>query len=193
MSHQVVGYVRISSQGQNVARQLAGVEVDRIFTDIMTGSIKSRPQLDECIKYVREGDTLIVDSIDRLARNLRHLQEIVDELLQKKVKVKFLKENLLFSAEQDSMSMLTLQMMGAFAEFERSMIRSRQKEGFDAARKAGKHVGRPPKLNGTHKKRAKELKASGMSIRKIATTMDICRMSVYKLLGIYPEGKANVD
>lgn len=187
MKHQVVGYVRVSSQGQNTARQLVGIEVDRIFTDIMTGSIKSRPQLDECLKYVRHGDTLVVDSIDRLARNLRNLQEILDEMLQKGVAVRFVKENLLFTSKDDAMATLMLQMMGAFAEFERNMIRSRQKEGIELALRDGKRMGRPPVLNGKHKKQAKELKEQGMSIRKIAMTMNVCRASIYKLLDIAPK------
>lgn len=184
MKHQVVGYIRVSSQGQNTARQLVGVEVDRTFTDIMTGSIKSRPQLDECLKYVREGDTLVVDSIDRLARNLRDLQSILDEMLQKGVCVRFIKENLIFTSKQDALATLMLQMMGAFAEFERTMIRSRQKEGLELAMRDGKKMGRPPVLNGKHKKQAQELKDKGLSIRKIAITMNISRGSVYKLLGM---------
>jgi DNA invertase Pin-like site-specific DNA recombinase len=184
MKHQVVGYIRVSSQGQNTARQLVGIEVDRKFTDIMTGSIKTRPQLEECLKYVRQGDTLVVDSIDRLARNLRNLQEIIDEMREKGVSVRFIKENLLFTSNSDGMSTLMLQMMGAFAEFERTMIRSRQREGIDLALSEGKKMGRPPVLNGKHKKQAKDLREQGMSIRKIAMTMDICRASVYKLLDL---------
>lgn len=187
MIHQVVGYIRVSSQGQNTARQLVGIEVDRIFTDIMTGSIKSRPQLDECLKYVRQGDTLVVDSIDRLARNLRHLQEILDQMHEKGVSVRFIKENLLFTSNSDGISTLMLQMMGAFAEFERTMIRSRQKEGIELALREGKKMGRPPILNGKHKKQAKELHSQGMSIRKIAMTMGVCRASIYKLLDMAPK------
>ena len=182
MTNQVIGYIRISSQGQNTARQLIGIEVDRIFTDIMTGSIKSRPQLEGCLKYVREGDTLIVDSIDRLARNLRDLQEIIDEMIKKGVTVKFIKENLSFTSKEDAISTLMLQMMGSFAEFERTMIKSRQREGIDAAKKAGKHLGRPPKLNEALKKQAIDLKRSNMSIRGIAKKMNLSRASVYKLL-----------
>lgn len=75
MSHQLIGYVRASSQGQNTARQLVDIKLDRKFTDIMTGNTKDRAELKSCLEYVRDGDTLIVDSIDRLARCLIHLQE----------------------------------------------------------------------------------------------------------------------
>ena len=184
MIHQIVGYIRVSSQSQNTVRQLVGIDLDRTFTDFMAGSIKNRPQLEECIKYVREGDTLVVDSIDRLARNLRNLQEILDELLSKGVSVRFVKENLLFTSKKDPMATLMLQMMGAFAEFERKMIRSRQKEGIELALRDGKKLGRPPMLNGKHTKQAKELKEQGVSIRQIAKQMSISRGSVYKLLGL---------
>lgn len=187
MKHQVVGYIRVSSQGQNTARQLVGIEVDRTFTDIMTGSIKSRPQLDECLKYVREGDTLVVDSIDRLARNLLDLQKIVSSFIEKGVNIRFIKENISFSQSHDPMASLTLHIMGAFAEFERTMIRARQREGIDLAKQAGKKMGRPPVLNGKHKKQAKDLKEQGFSIRKIAMTMGVCRASIYKLLDLVPK------
>lgn len=184
MKHQVVGYIRISSQGQNVARQLVGVKVDRMFTDIMTGSIKTRPELEECLSYVREGDTLVVDSIDRLARNLLDLQKIISAFVEKGVTVKFLKENIHFASTQDPVANLTLHLMGAFAEFERNMIRARQKEGIDAARKAGIHLGRPAMLTESDKAKAQKLKNEGYNITQIAGLMRISRGSVYKMLGL---------
>lgn len=182
VTSQVVGYIRVSSQGQNTARQLAGLKLDKEFVDIMSGSTKEREKLLECIEYVREGDTLVVESIDRLARNLRDLQEIIHTLIQKKVSIKFVKENLTFTGNQDAMANLMLQMMGAFAEFERTMIRSRQRDGIDAAKKAGKHLGRPPTITPKLAKEAKELKSSGTSIRQIAFKMNLSRATVYKML-----------
>lgn len=182
MSHQVVGYVRVSSQGQNTARQLQGINLDKEFVDKVTGSNMDREKLRECMAYVREGDTLVVDSIDRLARNLRDLQEIVEILIQKGVSVKFIKENLTFNAKKDPMATLTLQMMGAFAEFERSMIRSRQREGIDAAKKAGIHVGRPKKVTKKILEKALKLKAEGKSISFIAKEFGLARATINKLL-----------
>ena len=182
MSHQLVGYIRVSSQGQNTARQLANIKLDKEFVDIMSGSIKQRDKLIECIDYVREGDTLIVESIDRLARNLRDLQDILSELFKKGVSVKFVKENLTFTGKDDPMSNLMLHMMGAFAEFERTMIRSRQRDGIDAAKKAGKHLGRPPTITPQLSKEAKELKESGVSIRQIAFRLKLSRATIYKML-----------
>ena len=182
MSHQIVGYIRVSSQGQNTARQLAGITLDKEFVDMVTGSNKDRDGLKECMAYVREGDQLLVDSIDRLARNLQDLQEIVDNLIKKGVSVKFIKENLTFNAHKDPMATLTLQIMGAFAEFERTMIRSRQREGIDAAKKAGKHLGRPPMVDSKFIKAAKEKRDAKQSIRSIAKDMNVSRATIYKAL-----------
>lgn len=182
MSHQVVGYIRVSSQGQNTARQLAGIKLDKEFVDIMSGSTKEREKLLECMDYVREGDTLVVESIDRLARNLRDLQDILHSLFKKGVSVRFIKENLTFTGKDDPMANLMLQMMGAFAEFERTMIRSRQKDGIEAAKKAGKHLGRPPKTDKKLADEAKKLKEQGTSIRQISFKLNLSRPSIYKML-----------
>ena len=182
MSHQIVGYVRVSSQGQNTARQLQGIELDMEFIDKVTGSNLDREKLKECISYVRNGDTLIIDSIDRLARNLRDLQEILQILTKKRVIVKFVKENLTFTGNDDAMSTLMLQMMGAFAEFERNIIKSRQRDGIDAAKKAGKHLGRPNKIDNKFIKIVKEKKEHCQSIRSIAKEMNVSRATIYKAL-----------
>jgi DNA invertase Pin-like site-specific DNA recombinase len=183
MNHQVVGYIRVSSQGQNTARQLSGVKLDKEFVDIMSGSTKNREKLIECIEYVRDGDTLVVESIDRLARNLRDLQEIIDSLIEKGVSVKFVKENLTFTAEKDPLSNLMLHMMGAFAEFERTMIKSRQKDGIAAARLAGRHLGRPSKITKAMRNDAvKMITTQNISIRKTAQSLGLSRASVYKIL-----------
>ena len=182
MSHQVVGYVRVSSVGQNVARQLVDIKLDKEFVDTITGSTMDRKNLIACMEYVREGDTLVVDSIDRLARNLLDLQEIINSLIKKGVSVKFIKENLTFNSSKDPIANLTLQIMGAFAEFERNMIRSRQREGIDAAKKAGKHLGRPHKIDNKFRKVVKEKRESLQSIRSIAKEMNVSRATIYKAL-----------
>jgi len=181
MSHQVVGYIRVSSTGQNIARQLVDIQLDKEFVDTITGSTMERKNLIACMEYVREGDTLVVDSIDRLARNLLDLQEIINSLIKKGVSVKFIKENLTFNSSKDPMANLTLQIMGAFAEFERNMIRSRQREGIDAAKKAGKHLGRPHKIDNKFRKVVKEKLESCQSIRSIAKDMNVSRATIYKV------------
>lgn len=184
MTHQAVGYIRISSADQNIARQLADIKLDKQFVDIISGSVKERTNLNACINYVRAGDMLYVDSIDRLARNLRDLQEILDSLINKGVTVQFVKENLKFTSTNDPMANLTLHIMGAFAEFERNMIRTRQREGIALAKKSGKPNGRPPMIDDAFKKKALKLKSEGNSIRKIALLMGVCRASIYKALGL---------
>ncbi|KTC87156.1 recombinase family protein [Legionella drozanskii] len=181
MAGQQIGYIRVSSEGQNTARQLEGIKLDKVFTDIMTGSARNRPQLEECLNYVRKGDALHVHSIDRLARNLRDLQEIINGLVCKDITVKFYAENLTFTGNDSPMSKLTLHLMGAFAEFERTITRTRQREGIDAAKKEGKHLGRP-KLDKRLSTKAKQLKEDGLNVAAISKKMSLSRPSIYKLL-----------
>lgn len=144
-----------------------------------------REQLKECMAYVRQGDTLVVDSIDRLARNLKDLQDILTTITNKGVTVKFIKEGLTFTGKDDPMSTLMMQMMGAFAEFERTMIRSRQREGIDAAKRAGKHLGRPPKITAKFETDTKILLDQKISIRQIAKRMGVSRATIYKVIEKY--------
>ncbi len=109
-----VGYVRVSSIAQNLDRQLNGIELDKVFTEKASAKDAKRPILKECMGYLREGDTLHVHSIDRLARNLVDLQNIIQELNSKNVSIQFHKENLLFTGNDNAMSKLMLNMMGAF-------------------------------------------------------------------------------
>ena len=146
MNGQQIGYVRVSTADQNTARQLEGMELDRVFEEKASAKDAARPQLQECMKYLRHGDTLHVHSIDRLARNLADLQRIVEDLTGKGVSVRFHKETLTFSGGENAMQKLMLQMMGAFAEFERSLIRERQREGIQAAKRRGKQIGAKKKL-----------------------------------------------
>ncbi len=143
-----VGYIRVSSVDQNTARQLDGIELDQIYTDKASGKSTKRPQLQECLRYLRDGDELHVHSIDRLARSLLDLQQMMDKLTQAGITITFHKESMTFSKDQDKpMHKLLLQILGAFAEFERSLIRERQAEGIAAAQAAGKHLGRSRKLS----------------------------------------------
>lgn len=147
---QSVGYVTVSSVDQNLARQLDGIKLDRVFEDKASGKDTKRPALAALQVFVREGDTVIVHSIDRLARNLVDLRAIVSGLNDKGVTVTFVKENLTFSTDTSSpMNTLMLSMMGAFAEFERSMILERQREGIAAAKAASRPTGRPERLKPT--------------------------------------------
>jgi DNA invertase Pin-like site-specific DNA recombinase len=181
MNGQQIGYVRVSSDGQNTDRQLDGLKLDRIFTDKITGSVKDRPQLDACILYIRSGDTLHIHSIDRLARDLRHLQELLSLLITKGVTVQFHTEKLIFNGSDNAMNTLLFQIMGAFAQFERSMIRSRQREGIDKAKAKGKHCGRPT-IDYKRRDEAIELCKKGYNISQISREMKLSRGSITKLL-----------
>ena len=117
-----IGYIRVSSADQNTERQLDGLVMDRTFTDKVSGKSTDRPQLQEMLRFVREGDHLFVHSMDRLARNLIDLRQMVQDLTKRGVKVTFVKESLTFNGDDAAMSVLLLSVMGAVAEFERSIF-----------------------------------------------------------------------
>lgn len=144
---QTVGYVRVSSAEQNTDRQLDGIALDRIFTDKMTGSTKDRPQLKAMLDYVRYGDTVVVHSLDRLARSLEDLISIINQLNKKGVSFKSIKDNLTFDGVNNSpMDKFFLHILGAVSELERALIRERQKEGIAKAKQKGVYKGRKPSL-----------------------------------------------
>jgi DNA invertase Pin-like site-specific DNA recombinase len=144
-----VGYVRVSTVEQNSGRQLAELTMDKVFEDKASAAhTHGRPGWDACNKYLREGDTLYVHSIDRLARSLRDLHNIVKELNERGVEVHFVKEQMVFGrCEANAYQILHFQILGAFAEFERSIILERQREGIARAKAEGKYTGRKPKFN----------------------------------------------
>ena len=177
-----VGYVRVSSFDQNPERQLDGLDLDRKFIDKSSGKSTERPKLEDMMDYVREGDTLIVHSMDRLARNLDDLRSIVFKLTGKKVAVQFLKENLTFTGEDSPMSNLLLSMMGAFAEFERSLIRERQLEGIALAKKKGLYGGRKSVLSEEKMEEIDRLIEAGQKKSEIARQVKISRETLYRYL-----------
>lgn len=180
-----IGYVRVSSLGQNTARQLEGLELERVFTDKASGKDTHRPQLEQLLSYVREGDTVVVHSLDRLGRNLLDLQSLVLQLTGKGVTVEFIKEHMVFKpGEQDSMSTLLFSIMGAFAQFERDLIRERQLEGIAQAKKRGAYKGRKPKLIPVQVQELREAASKGTSKTLLAEQFGISRKTVYELLKV---------
>jgi DNA invertase Pin-like site-specific DNA recombinase len=174
-----VGYIRVSSVDQNELRQLEGVELDKQFVDKASGKDVKRAQLQAALDYLREGDVLVVHSMDRLARNLDDLRNIVLGLTRRGVIVEFEKEHLTFTSEDNAMSNLLLSVMGAFAEFERSLIRERQREGIAIAKRAGVYRGRKPSLT---PERAEELRsrvAAGEKRAALAREFGISRETLY--------------
>jgi len=183
MKGQNVGYIRVSSTSQNTERQLADVQLDRVFTDKASGKDANRPELSSCLAHLREGDSLHVHSIDRLARNLKDLQTIIETLTHKGVTVKFYKEHLTFEASNTSpMQTLMLQMLGAFAEFERTLIKERQREGIEAAKARGQKLGAPSKLTSEQTAQIKARIDQGEDKSKVAKEFGISRPTLYKLL-----------
>lgn len=179
---QNIGYIRVSSSGQNDERQLQGVKLDETFKEKISGSSIKRPKLQECMKYVRKGDTLHVHSMDRLARNLKDLQEIVDSLIKKGVKIKFHKENLTFKGDDSAIDNLLLQVMGAVSEFERNLLKERQMEGIQNAKRMGKHLGRKKALNENQIRELHKLCNQGVSKEELAKKYEISRQTVYAYL-----------
>lgn len=182
-SQALVGYVRVSTLDQRADRQLEGLQLDRIFEDKVSGkNMKDRPQLEEMLKYVREGDVVYVHSMDRLARNLEDLLAIVRTLTEKGVKINFLKENLSFDPQQSAspMSKLILGVMGAVAEFERELIHERQREGIALAKARGAYKGRAKTVTPEKLMQARELITAGRSVSAAAREMGVSRASLYR-------------
>jgi len=175
----ICGYRRISSATQSMQRQdLEGC--DKVFEEAVTGAKRDRPQLNAMLDWIREGDEVRVHSIDRLARDLRDLQNIVSTILDKGAQVTFIKEQLKFSAdEDDKYSKLQLQLMGAFAEFERSIIKERQLEGIEKAKQQGRYTGRKATIDSSE---VIAMRSQGMGATAIAKELGIGRASVYRIL-----------
>ena len=182
MAGQNVGYIRVSTILQNTARQLDGVVLDKAFEDKASGKNTNRPQLAACLAHLREGDTLYVHSMDRLCRNLEDLRRIVRELTGRGVIVKFQKESLSFTGEDSPMSNLLLSMLGAVAEFERSIILERQREGIAIAKVDGKYKGRKPALTIERVKELKSRASTGEKKAVLAREFGISRETVYSYL-----------
>ncbi len=177
-----VGYIRVSSTEQNTERQLDGISLDKTFTEKASGASRERPQLNAMLEYLREGDTVHVHSIDRLARNTNDLNEIVNSLNDRGITIIFHKENLIFSHDiaQSAMNKLMFQMLAAFAEFERSMIRERQREGINKAKAKGLYKGRKRKIDYVEIQKA--MKVEGATFRSVAKQFDVGVATVQRAL-----------
>lgn len=174
-----IGYRRVSSEGQNLDRQ--DLVCDKLFEEKVSGAKRDRVALSAMIEFARDGDEVIVWSIDRLARDLRDLQDIIQRLNDNGVSVSFLKEKLVFSGDaDDAFARLQLQMMGAFAEFERNIIRQRQAEGIARAKVRGIYKGRKKTVD---QNRIRSMKAEGLSVKDIAELVGVSRMTVYRSIG----------
>ena len=182
MNGQNIGYIRVSSAEQNTERQLDGLDMNRIFTDKVSGKSVDRPALQEMLRFVREGDHLYVHSMDRLARNLIDLRQMVQDLTAKGVRITFVKENLVFNGDDAAMSVLLLSVMGAVAEFERAILRERQAEGIRNAKQKGVYKGRKASLTNDQMAEIQEKVAAGIPKARIAREYKCSRETLYKYL-----------
>jgi DNA invertase Pin-like site-specific DNA recombinase len=182
MAGQRIGYIRVSSLDQNTVRQLEGVQLERIFTDKASGKDTKRPQLEELLRFLRDGDTLVVHSMDRLARNLDDLQSLVQKLTQKGVRIEFVKEHLVFTGEDSPLANLMLSVMGAFAEFERALIGERQREGITLAKARGAYRGRRKALSPEQAGELCRRAGAGEQKTGLAREFGISRETLYQYL-----------
>ncbi|ALO34564.1 resolvase [Colwellia sp. MT41] len=174
-----LGNIRVSTIEQNTARQLDGIELDKRFEDKCSGSNSDRPALNQLKDYAREGDTVLVHDISRLARNIEDLINLIKFFNDKYVTIQFVKENLIFSHDlSNPINNLMLTLLGAVYQFEREMILERQKEGIAQAKLAGKYKGKPNTIN---RQAVWALLDQDLSIRKVAKELGISPVSVQKI------------
>jgi len=178
-----VGYVRVSSVDQNTDRQLDSIQLDEVFEEKVSAATTKRPKLKECLRYLRKGDTLHVHSIDRLARNLSDLLGLLQDMTSRGVSVRFHKEGLSFTGEQNNpMQTLQLQIIGAVAQFEREIIKERQREGIAKAKAKGKHCGRSAKLDAEQVRELKARAMAGEEKKQLAMEYGISRQTLYRVI-----------
>ena len=183
MTGKNVGYIRVSTAEQNTARQPEGVALDKTFEDKCSGKDANRPALQACLEFLREGDTLHVHSIDRLARNLQDLLSVIENLNKHSISIVFHKEGLTFTGGEDPFQRLQLQIIGAVAQFERSMIKERQREGIAIAKAAGKYTGRKPSMTAAQIEEARQMVAAGQGKAEVARHFGVSRTTLYKAIG----------
>ena len=178
----IVGYTRVSSFEQNASRQLENQKIEKLFFFFFSGKNTERPQLQALLEFVREGDVVLVHSMDRLARNLDDLRLLVKTLTNKGIHIQFIQENIVFTGEDSPMSQLLLSVMGAFAEFERALIKERQREGIALAKKRGVYKGRKQALDREQILQLKERIKAGEAKSTVAKEFGICRATLYQYL-----------
>lgn len=182
MTGQRIGYIRVSTFDQNPDIQLDTIQVSKKFIDKASGKDVKRPQFEALMSFVRTGDIVVVHSMDRLARNLDDLRSIVQTLTQRGICIEFVKERLKFSGEDSPMAILMLSVMGAFAEFERSLIRERQREGIALAKQRGAYRGRKRSLSDSEILLLRQRIQNGDKKAKVAREFGISRETLYQYL-----------
>jgi DNA invertase Pin-like site-specific DNA recombinase len=178
-----VGYIRVSSTGQNLAGQRDAVlaaGAEKLFEEKKSGVDSDRKHLAACLDYLREGDTLVLTKADRLARSAADLLKTLQFLDEKGVGVKFLEQPQLSTTDKYGKFMLTV--LSGVAELEREIIKERQRDGIKAAKKRGVKFGRKPKINEKVIETVKRLRVQGLSVPEIGDRVGLKRSSVYNAL-----------
>ncbi|SII09203.1 site-specific recombinase PinR [Mycobacteroides abscessus subsp. abscessus] len=180
----LIGYARVSTAEQSTDLQLDALNaahVEQTFVDEgVSGSLSSRPELDKCLAHLRPGDTLVVWRLDRLARSLRNLLELVESLSQSGIHLRSLTEAIDTSSASGR---LILSVFGALAEFERSLIIERTQAGLAAARSRGARIGRPTAMTTGQVEQAKTLVGAGHRVGDVARSLGVGRSTLYRVLG----------
>jgi DNA invertase Pin-like site-specific DNA recombinase len=176
-----VGYARVSSTGQSLDVQLAKLrDCDRLFQEKRTGTTAERPALKACLGYLREGDTLVITRLDRLARSTLHLTQIADQLKRKGVELRVLDQAIDTTTPTGR---LMFNMLSAIAEFETEIRKERQLDGIEAAKGKGVAFGRKAKLTPAQVEAMKARRAAGALIKDLMREYGLSKASVYRLLG----------
>lgn len=185
----LIGYARVSTYEQDAELQRLALKkagCRRTFEETASGAKADRPQLAAALDHLREGDTLVVWRLDRLARSLKQLIETVEKLECGGANLLSLNENIDTSTPTGR---LIFHVFGALAEFERGLIKERTNAGLAAARARGRIGGRPPKFTDKHKKAAEALIAAGdLTVAEVAAQLGVSSASLYRHL---PAARAN--
>jgi DNA invertase Pin-like site-specific DNA recombinase len=178
---QMIGYVRVSTARQNLDRQhdaLTEAGVDRIFEDKISGAKFDRKGLNALLEYVREGDVVIVQSLDRLGRSLSEIIRTANDMLERGIVLRTLKEGIDYSTPVGQM---IAGVFGSLAQYERTLINERAADARAAAKARGKQTGRPRALSADQVALARRMKAAGESVATICTTLKISRATAYRV------------
>ena len=179
----LIGYARVSSIGQSLEIQetkLLAAGVEKIFSEKVSGSDSNRPLLTECLNYVRDGDTLLITRIDRLARSTNHLHNIVADLSAQGVKFKVLDQPNVETVTSSGRLMFSV--LAAIAEFENDLRKERQIDGINKAKINGVKFGRKSFLTKKNIHKIQNLRNKGALIKEIQNTLDISKSTVYRAL-----------
>lgn len=182
MRNHLLGYARVSTRKQTTDQQLdalvaAGVDPERIYTDVLSGARSDRPGLKALLDYAREGDTIVVIALDRLGRSLSHMVQTISDLQERGINLHSLREAIDFSTPTGR---LQAAIFAAMAEYERDLIKERAAAAREAAAARGRQVGRPRALSASQGETARRMREGGFDITNIAKTLNVSRATIYR-------------